>query len=298
LVAGTDTLNADVTQIGGVAQSATDLKDFADAGYDPATNKVQGVVLVDTVTTLTGHTAQTGDSYARIGATGSGLTTLSTAAELAKVPKSDGTATWNATALASINAEADTALADYDPPTKAELDTAAGAVTLANGAHGGAAATLQLGGAGGLTGDVTGDVTGTVAGVTPSSHTAAEVKTAIEAAGSHLTLIKAVTDAQAADGSGLSAVPWNAAWDAEVQSEVDDALVAFDCSDSATLVAGTLGDRVRKTKWAECNKMEINETTGEVTLYKDNGTTVADTGTPAVDSAAGTTTRDPLFGTT
>lgn len=35
-----------------------------------------------------------------------------TAAELAKVPKSDGTATWNATALASINAEADVALAD------------------------------------------------------------------------------------------------------------------------------------------------------------------------------------------
>lgn len=30
---------------------------------------------------------------------------LATAAELAKVPKSDGTATWNATALASINAE-------------------------------------------------------------------------------------------------------------------------------------------------------------------------------------------------
>jgi hypothetical protein len=42
--------------------------------------------------------------------TGSGLTTLATAAELAKVPKSDGTATWNATALASINAEVDTAL--------------------------------------------------------------------------------------------------------------------------------------------------------------------------------------------
>lgn len=37
----------DVTAIGGDAQSATDLKDFADAGYDPATNKVQGVVLVD-----------------------------------------------------------------------------------------------------------------------------------------------------------------------------------------------------------------------------------------------------------
>jgi len=43
----------DVTHLDGVAQSAQDLKDFADAGYDPVTNKVQGVVLVDTTTTNT-----------------------------------------------------------------------------------------------------------------------------------------------------------------------------------------------------------------------------------------------------
>jgi hypothetical protein len=85
---------SDLREMGGVAQSATDLKDFADAGYDPGTNKVQGVVLVDTTTTNTdmrgtdsaataanytavragyldninGHTAQTGDSFARLGA--------------------------------------------------------------------------------------------------------------------------------------------------------------------------------------------------------------------------------------
>lgn len=41
-------------EIQGSAQSATDLKDFADDGYDPSTNKVAGVVLVDTVTTVTG----------------------------------------------------------------------------------------------------------------------------------------------------------------------------------------------------------------------------------------------------
>ena len=58
----------DLAAMRGVEQSATDLTDFADAGYDPATNKVQGVVLTDTVTTLTGHTAQTGDSFARLGA--------------------------------------------------------------------------------------------------------------------------------------------------------------------------------------------------------------------------------------
>jgi hypothetical protein len=61
-------LEVDVTHIGGDAQSATDLKDFADAGYDPVTNKVQGVVLTDTVTTYTGNTVQTGDAFARLGA--------------------------------------------------------------------------------------------------------------------------------------------------------------------------------------------------------------------------------------
>ena len=50
---GADTLPVDVIQIGGGAQSATDLKDFADDGYDPSTNKVQGVVLTDTCTTNT-----------------------------------------------------------------------------------------------------------------------------------------------------------------------------------------------------------------------------------------------------
>jgi hypothetical protein len=52
-ICSTDVLQADLTQMGGVAQSATDLKDFADTGYDPATHKVQGLVLCDTTTTNT-----------------------------------------------------------------------------------------------------------------------------------------------------------------------------------------------------------------------------------------------------
>jgi len=51
--ATTDYLQVDALQLGGDTQSATDLKDFADAGYDPGTNKVQGVVLTDTCTTNT-----------------------------------------------------------------------------------------------------------------------------------------------------------------------------------------------------------------------------------------------------
>lgn len=67
LVLGTDKLEVDLVQMNNDAQSLIDLKDFADAGYDPVSNKIQGVVLADTVTTLTGHTAQTGDSFARLG---------------------------------------------------------------------------------------------------------------------------------------------------------------------------------------------------------------------------------------
>jgi len=46
-------VESNLVEMGGVVQSATDLKDFADEGYDPATNKVQGVVLADTCTTNT-----------------------------------------------------------------------------------------------------------------------------------------------------------------------------------------------------------------------------------------------------
>ena len=100
LIKGTDVLQTDATQLAGVTQSLTDLKDFADDCYNPTSNKVytnlmainestvsmgslkdlvdngyngashkiKGVILADTVTALTGHTAQTGDSFARLGA--------------------------------------------------------------------------------------------------------------------------------------------------------------------------------------------------------------------------------------
>jgi hypothetical protein len=41
-----------VTHIGGDAQSATDLKDFADAGYDPSTNKLTGAAVLDSASRL------------------------------------------------------------------------------------------------------------------------------------------------------------------------------------------------------------------------------------------------------
>jgi hypothetical protein len=51
--ASNNIVGIDVAKLGGGAQSLTDLKDFADTGYDPATHKVAGVVLVDTTTANT-----------------------------------------------------------------------------------------------------------------------------------------------------------------------------------------------------------------------------------------------------
>ena len=46
-------VESNLLQMGGVVQSGTDLKDFADAGYNPATDKVTGVLLTDTTTDVT-----------------------------------------------------------------------------------------------------------------------------------------------------------------------------------------------------------------------------------------------------
>jgi len=56
--------------------------------------------------------------------------------------------------------------------------------------------------------------------------------------------VKVVTDAISSNGSGLSAVPWNSSWDAEVQSEVADALVAIglDHLVSASVAGGDIVD--------------------------------------------------------
>jgi len=63
LVAGSDTLQADATQISGDSTAADNLELMYDGTGYAASNSTIG-----TVTTLTGHTAQTGDSFARLGA--------------------------------------------------------------------------------------------------------------------------------------------------------------------------------------------------------------------------------------
>jgi len=116
---------ADVARIGGSAQSATDLKDFADTGYNPTTHKVAGVVTVDTVTSATLANGAHGGAGASLNLA-SGLTANITG----NLSGSVGSVTGNVGgSVASV--------------TGAVGSVTAG-VTLANGAHGGVGATLVL----------------------------------------------------------------------------------------------------------------------------------------------------------
>lgn len=153
-VLGTDVLQADVTQILGEGQSATDAKDFFDEGYDPATNKVAGVVLVDTTTA---------NSDMR------GTDSAALATELAKVPKSDGTVAFNSTAVGAIAAAMESAILDEGDAT-ALLAAIAAKVEefLIN----------------------EGDATATIAAIA----TACNAAVAAGAVGSNVTAIKAKTD--------------------------------------------------------------------------------------------------------
>lgn len=100
---------------------------------------------VGTVATLTGHTAQTGDSFARLGAPAGAsisadIATVDTVADGIQTDLSNGTDGLGAIkgavdglndlSAADVNAEVDTALADYDPPTKSELDNAQTSIEL------------------------------------------------------------------------------------------------------------------------------------------------------------------------
>jgi len=68
--------------------------------------------------------------------------------------------------------------------------------------------------------------------------TGANIAVDIIAVKAETVSILADTDDIGAAGAGLSAVPWNAAWDAEVQSECNDALVAYDPPTKAEMDTG------------------------------------------------------------
>lgn len=178
------------------------------------TNITAGVIT--TTTNLTNMPAIPADWITSTGLHASAVTEiqtgLATEAELAKVPKSDSNVTWNATAAAQIQTEANDALVannldhlllsavDTNFATTVHLDSVIGHL-----ADNGTTATFSR------STDSLESLRdrGDAAWITAtgfSTHSAADVVTAM------------------GTGTFLTAIPWNASWDAEVQSEVQDAI--------------------------------------------------------------------------
>ena len=115
-----------------------------------------------------------------------------------------------------------------------------------------------------------------------------------------IAAIEAQTDDIGAEGAGLTAVPWNPAWDAEVQSEVTDALTAA-AIPTATQNADALLNRDMSavsdtTARSPLNALRLlrNKWTssgGTLTVTKEDDTTSAWTATLTGDAAA-----DPVVG--
>ena len=110
----------------------------------------------------------------------------------------------------------------------------------------------------------------------------------------NLVDIEAQTDDIGAAGAGLTAVPWNAAWDAQVQSEVDDALVAQRLdelvnadSDIDGLAPPTVGSVVHELLTKTAGSFTYDQTTDSLEAVRDNmgtaqtGDTFARLGAPA-----------------
>lgn len=188
------------------------------------------------VNTLDGHTAQTGDSYARLGAPAG----ASVSADIAAV-KSD---------TASILTDTDTTIPGLIATAQADLDTITGSdgVTLATaqGNYAPAKAGDNMGTVSAVTGGINtgaGTIT-TLDGLDTaqdSQHSATQSAISnlnnISTAQVNAEVDTAIADYFGTAGNSLTAIPWNSAWDAEVQSEVTDALNAYDPPTKAELDA-------------------------------------------------------------
>jgi hypothetical protein len=150
-------MDSNSTQLAAILADTNELQtDWANGGrLDLILDARASQTSVDTIDTEVGVIDGIVDAIlvdtAEIGVAGAGLTVLATQAsvnaiddyidtevaalttELAKVPKSDGTATWNATALASIQGEATDALNAYNPPTRTEATSDKDAILTAVG---------------------------------------------------------------------------------------------------------------------------------------------------------------------
>ena len=90
-----------------------------------------------------------------------------------------------------------------------------------------------------------------------------------------------------AAGAGLTAIPWNAAWDAEVQSECDDALAAFTCDTGIGLAK--LGEIVAALAAGKVSEISAAGVTTLTYKKRDGSTTSFTTVVTEADNTRATT---------
>jgi hypothetical protein len=211
---------ANVTHITETAQTARDIGASVLLSNGTGTGQVKiasgylamtwaDIAAPTTTVNLSGTTIKTATDVetdtAVIGAAGAGLSAIP----------------WNASWDAEVQSECTDALNAYDPPTNTEME----ARTIAAANYATASAL-----------DAVDNFIDTEIGVI--------ISTLGSPAGASLAADIAAIEAQTDDigtaGAGLTAVPWNAAWDAEVQSEAADALNAYDPPTNTEMEARTL----------------------------------------------------------
>ena len=257
---------------------------------------------------------------------------------------------WNAAWDAEVQSEVADGLAAYDPPTKAELDSAfteikggswASTDTLEAIRDRGDAAWTTGGGGSAPTAAAIADAVWDEAtsGHTTSGTFGEQVKTDIDAIlvdtgttldgkidtidgivdsilvdtgttlNDKIDVIDGIVDSILVDtavigsaGAGLSGVPWNASWDAEVQSEVADALAAYDPPTKAEMDAmwttaatesyasdGAAATPAQLLYMILCAVSEFSISSTTITGKKVDGSTTAMTWT--LDDASSPTSR-------
>ena len=110
-----------------------------------------------------------------------------------------------------------------------------------------------------------------VTGAGGSAPTVEEIRAEIDSNSTQLAAILTDTAEIGAAGAGLTAVPWNAAWDAEVQSECTDALNAYDPPTRGELTTDT--NSIITQVNANETKIDIIDTNVD-SILEDTGTTL------------------------
>ena len=144
-----------------------------------------------------------------------------------------------------------------------------------------------VGAVGSVTGNVGGNVTGSVASVLGGINISSGTITTLDGLDTaqdsqHATTqaavatVDGVVDAILVDtavigaaGAGLTALPWNAAWDAEVQSEVTDALNAYDPPTNTEMVASFT--EIKGATWATTDTLEAIRDRGDAAWLTATG---------------------------